>query len=138
MKRRMKKTPEPHRINGIQSRIVERTGINKGTVSRIFNGKQKPTAAQAAKIEAVLMSLGMNITRWDMLYSPAGTPVLRARAETALQNAVLASGGLRPEALEFLNPERYDEPVLFLPKSPFRKPYPARRKSAKKGGASNG
>ena len=51
MKRKLKKTPQPPRINGIQSRIVESTGINKGTVSRIFNGKQKlPFVAKAGRI----------------------------------------------------------------------------------------
>lgn len=136
MEKKQKKPRISARTNGLQARIAEKAKINPGTVSQIFSGRRKPTALQAAKIEQILVGLGFNLTRWDLLYSPPGTPLLKARVAIAQQEAMLARGGLRSEAVAFLNPEGFQEAMLAMPKSPYRRPYPTRRPS--KGEVSNG
>lgn len=58
---------------GLQAELVRLTGILQPTVSRILAGKRRATVEQAAELEAALVSKGIYVTRWDMLYSPKGT-----------------------------------------------------------------
>lgn len=55
----------PH---GIQSAIARKCGIQKSSVSYVFNGRRRATAQQAALMEGYFIQKGIPLTRWDLLY----------------------------------------------------------------------
>lgn len=64
---------------GLQTRLARLTKIPQPRMSLIWRGLAKPTPHQAALLEAALLREGYSITRFDMLFSPKGTPLLGVR-----------------------------------------------------------
>lgn len=71
---------KPAGPHGLQGKLCRKTGISQAVMSYIMTGRRKPTPKQAALLEPLLLKEGYPITRWDMLYCPDGTPLLKAHA----------------------------------------------------------
>lgn len=70
-------------IRGLQAYLSRKTKIAQATICLLFSGKRRATPPQAALLEREFISLGISITRWDMLYCPDGTPLLQSAEERA-------------------------------------------------------
>jgi DNA-binding transcriptional regulator YdaS (Cro superfamily) len=70
----MENTPKTR--PGIQSRLVQKTGIAQSTISQIFSGKRRATVEQAIALEPHLIAEGLSVTRWDLMTCPRGTKLM--------------------------------------------------------------
>lgn len=53
---------------GAKKYISVETKIPFATITRIFAGERRATVEQAAKLEPVMIRMGLPLTRWDFLY----------------------------------------------------------------------
>lgn len=81
-------------LRGLQAYLTRKTGIPQSTVSLLFSGKRRATPPQAALLEKEFAELGVSITRWDMLYCPDGTPLLKSAEERARAELKQKIGGV--------------------------------------------
>lgn len=56
------------KTHGLQALLARRLKVAKPTINGIFTGHHRATAKMALKLETEFMKLGINITRWDLLY----------------------------------------------------------------------
>lgn len=79
---------------GLQSYLARKTGIHQPAINTFFRGHRRPTPHQAALLEKEFVELGVSITRWDMLYCPDGTPLLKSAEERAKAELKQKIGGI--------------------------------------------
>ena len=87
-KRVPKKKPIALELRGMLSEVARQSRISMPTLSKIIHGDRRATPEQAARLEGVLIELGLPVTRWDLLYGTQGKDLIEyARARAAKLHA---------------------------------------------------